>query len=193
MNVLAVAIIAVVVAVLSVLLYKLLWRKAGPNEVLIIGRHRDLRNPELAAKSGLRVVSGRGALVKPGVEAVRRFSLAPREAALAADCLDQTEVPVRIKGVVIFKVGDDYTSIAKAAGRFLDRQEHANAEVEKVVGTQVREIIKTVSVDDVVRDRERLSGIAREASVAAMAEMGLIISSVDIQEIDLWLGQQAPR
>src|SRR5271157_4309202 len=108
MNALTVAIIVVVVVVVSILLYALFWRKAGPNEVLIIARRRDLENPELAAKSALRVVTGRGAFVKPGVEAVRRISLVPREAAMAVDCLAQAEVPVRIKGVVIFKVGDDY-------------------------------------------------------------------------------------
>ncbi len=35
--------------------------------------------------------------------------------------------------------------------------------------------------------------MARDASVEAMAEMGLIISSLNIQEIDVSAGQPPPR
>ena len=66
MNGLIIAVIVVVVVVVAVILYKLLWRVAGPNEVLVVSRRRDVGNPELAPRSGLRVVTGRGALVKPG-------------------------------------------------------------------------------------------------------------------------------
>ena len=141
MDALIIAVTVVVAALVGVLLYKLLWRVAGPNEVLVILRRRDLGNPELPPRSGLRVVTGRGALVKPGVETARRLSLAPREAPLAVDCLDKGAVPLRIKGVLVFKVGDDYTSIAKAAGRFLDTPERLNADVDEAAGTNLRAIV----------------------------------------------------
>jgi flotillin len=193
MDVLIIAVIVVVVAVPGVILYKLLWRVAGPNEVLVVSRRRDAGNPELAPRSGLRVVTGRGAFVKPGVETARRLSLAPREAPLAIDCRAEADVPLSIKGVVVFKVGDDYTSIAKAAGRFLDSPERLNAEVEKVVGTNVGAIVTDMTAEAVVKDRERLGGMARDASVAAMAEMGLILISLNIQEIDVSAGQPPPQ
>jgi flotillin len=192
MNGLIIAVIVVVVVVVAVILYKLLWRVAGPNEVLVVSRRRDVGNPELAPRSGLRVVTGRGALVKPGIETARRLSLAPREAALVVDCLAEANVPLRIKGVVGFKVNDNYTSIAKAAGRFLD-PERLNAAVDEVVGANVRAIVTDMTAEAVVRDRERLSGMARDASVAAMAEMGLSISSLNIQEIDVSAGQLPPE
>jgi uncharacterized membrane protein YqiK len=109
-NGLTIAVIVLVVAVVGVILYKLLCRVAGPNEVLVVSSRRDVGNPELAPRSGLRVVTGRGAFVKPVIETARRLSLAPREAALAVDCLAEADVPLKIKGVVVFKVGDDYTS-----------------------------------------------------------------------------------
>jgi flotillin len=192
MNGLIIAVIVVVVVVVAVILYKLLWRVAGPNEVLVVSRRHDVGNPELAPRSGLRVVTGRGALVKPGIETARRLSLAPREAALVVDCLAEANVPLRIKGVVGFKVNDNYTSIAKAAGRFLD-PERLNAAVDEVVGANVRAIVTDMTAEAVVRDRERLSGMARDASVAAMAEMGLSISSLNIQEIDVSAGQLPPE
>jgi len=193
MDALIIAVTVVVAALVGVILYKLVWRVAGPNEVLVILRRRDLGNPELPPRSGLRVVTGRGALVKPGVETARRLSLAPREAPLAVDCLDKGAVPLRIKGVLVFKVGDDYTSIAKAAGRFLDTPERLNADVDEAAGTNLRAIVADMTAEDVVRDRHRLGGIARDASVEAMAEMGLIISSLNIQEIDVSAGQPPPR
>jgi uncharacterized membrane protein YqiK len=193
MNGLIIAVIVVVLVVVAVILYKLLWRVAGPNEVLVVSRRRDVGNPELAPRSGLRVVTGRGALVKPRIETARRLSLAPREAALVVDCLAEANVPLRIKGVVGFKVNDNYTSIAKAAGRFLGPPERLNAAVDEVVGANVRAIVTDMTAEAVVRDRERLSGMARDASVAAMAEMGLSISSLNIQEIDVSAGQLPPE
>lgn len=193
MDVLIIVVIVVVVAVVGVILYKLLWRVAGPNEALVIVRRRDVGNPELTPGSGLRVVTGRRVLVKPGVETARRLSLAPREAALAADCLAKADVPVRIKGVVFFRVGDEYISIAKAAGRFLETPGRLNADVNEVAGMNLRTIIADMTAEDVVRDRERLGGMARDASVAAMADMGLIINALNIQEIDVSAGQPPPR
>jgi flotillin len=193
MDVLVIALIVVVVAVVAVILYKVLWRVARPNEVLVILRRRDVGNPALPPRSGLRVVTGRGALVKPGFETARRFSLAPREAAVSVDCLAKAEVPLTVKGILVFKVGDDYTSIAKAARLLLDAPERLNADVATVAGTNVRSIVAGMSAEDVVRSRDRLGGMARDASVAAMAEMGLIISSLNIQEIDVSAGQPPTR
>ncbi len=189
MNALVIAVIVLVVALLGVILYRLLWRAAGPNEVLLIMRRRDVGNPELTAGSRLRVVTGRGTLVRPGVETARRLSLAPMETTLAVDCLADAAVPLTIKGVVVFKIGDDYASLAKAAGLLFGGPERLNAEAGKVAGMGVRAIVADLTAEEVVRDRERLGEMSRVASATAMAETGLILSSVNIQEIDVSASQ----
>ena len=57
---------------------------------------------------GFKIVTGKGTLVIPGVQTVRRLSLDLREAELAIDCVTHQGIPLGIRGVVIYKVGDDF-------------------------------------------------------------------------------------
>jgi uncharacterized membrane protein YqiK len=171
--------------ILLVALFKAGWRVAEPNEALIISGFRDHGNPESAQEGlGFRIVTGRGTVVKPGIEAVRRLSLDLREADLAIDCVTHQGIPLGIKGVVIFKVGDDYTSIANAARRFLDQQDQMDARVHNVFTGHLRAIVGNMTVEDMIRDREKLTQLTRESSGTEMEKLGLIVDSLQIQEIE---------
>ncbi len=183
----AVVVLAVIVAVVVVIVvvFKAMWRVAEPNEALIISGVRDHGNPESAQEGlGFRIVTGRGTLVKPGIEAVRRLSLDLRETDLAIDCVTHQGIPLGLKGVVIFKVGDDYTSIANAARRFLDQQDQMDARVHNVFAGHLRAIVGNMTVEDMIRDREKLTRLTRESSGTEMEKLGLIVDSLQIQEID---------
>jgi flotillin len=178
-------IVIVAVAVAIVIVFKAMWRVAEPNEALIISGVRDHGNPESAQEGlGFRIVTGRGTLIKPGIEAVRRLSLDLRETDLAIDCVTHQGIPLGIKGVVIFKVGDDYTSIANAARRFLDQQDQMDARVHNVFAGHLRAIVGNMTVEDMIRDREKLTLLTRESSGTEMEKLGLIVDSLQIQEID---------
>src|SRR5581483_2703972 len=109
-------------------IFKMMWRVAEPNEALIISGLRE-HNPSDAVEAslGFKIVTGKGTLVIPGVQTVRRLSLDLRESELSIDCVTHQGIPLGIRGVVIFKVGDDFTSIANAARRFLDQQSDMDA------------------------------------------------------------------
>ena len=93
------AIVVVAVAVFIVIVFKAMWRVAEPNEALIISGIRDHGNPESAQEGlGFRIVTGRGTLIKPGIEAVRRLSLDLREADLTIDCVTHQGIPLGIIG-----------------------------------------------------------------------------------------------
>jgi uncharacterized membrane protein YqiK len=176
-------IVSVILA--AVIILKVMWRVAEPNEALIISGFRDHGDPESAQEGlGFRIVTGRGTLVKPGIEAVRRLSLDLREADLAIDCVTHQGIPLGIKGVVIFKVGDDYTSIANAARRFLDQQHEMDARVHNVFAGHLRAIVGNMTVEDMIRDRDKLTRLTRESSGTEMEKLGLIVDSLQIQEID---------
>ena len=100
----------IVVVGLAVLfaIFKLMWRVAEPNEALIISGLREHAVPDAVGESlGFKIVTGKGTLVIPGVQTVRRLSLDLREAELRIDCVTHQGIPLGIQGVVIFKVGDD--------------------------------------------------------------------------------------
>ncbi|MEU9129292.1 SPFH domain-containing protein [Kitasatospora sp. NPDC048540] len=168
--------------VIVIVLFKLMWRVAEPNEALVISGSNH-RTEGVADGLGFRIVTGRGTFVLPGVQAVRKLSLDLNEAELDVECVTSQGIPVHVKGVVIFKVGDDTVSIANAARRFLDQQKMMGQRVHNVFAGHLRSIVGGLTVEDMIRDRERLTGETRAASGSEMEKLGLIIDSLQIQEI----------
>jgi flotillin len=167
------------------LIFKMMWRVAEPNEALIISGLRDHSDAGDTAESlGFKIVTGKGTLVIPGIQTVRRLSLDLREAELAIECVTQQGIPLGIRGVVIFKIGDDYASIANAARRFLDQQQQMDARVHNVFAGHLRAIVGQLTVEEMIRDREKLTQLTRASSGTEMEKLGLNVDSLQIQEID---------
>jgi uncharacterized membrane protein YqiK len=178
-----IAVIAAGGILILIAVFKAMWRVAEPNQALLISgaKHREDGVDE---GMGFRIVTGRGTLVLPGVQAVRRLSLDLNEADLAVDCVTSQGIPVHVKGVVIFKVGDDLVSIANAARRFLDQQGNMNARVHNILAGHLRSIVGNLTVEEMIRDRERLTEQTRATSGHEMEKLGLTIDSLQIQEIE---------
>ena len=186
MNPLLIIAIAVVAAlIVAIVIFKSMWCVAEPNEALIISGLRAAAEPTgESAGLGFRIVTGKGKLVLPGVQAVRRLSLDLREADLAIECVTHQGIPLGIRGVVIYKVGDDYVSIANAARRFLDQQAQMDQRVHNVFAGHLRAIVGSMTVEDMIRDREKLTQATRQSSGTEMEKLGLIVDSLQIQEIE---------
>ncbi|MFI8521136.1 flotillin family protein [Streptomyces sp. NPDC085481] len=169
--------------VVLIALFKLMWRVAEPNEALIIsGSNHKMEG--LGEGMGFRIVTGRGTLVVPGVQAVRKLSLDLNETQLSVECVTHQGIPLKVRGVVIFKVGDDFVSIANAARRFLDQQKLMSERVHIVFAGHLRAIVGGLTVEDMIRDREKLTGQARSACGTEMEKLGLIVDSLQIHEIE---------
>ena len=168
---------------LGFVIFKIMWRVAEPNEALIVsGSRHATSGPDEGM--GFRIVTGRGTLVTPGVHTVRRLCLDLREAALSVSCVTTQGIPVGLQGIVIFKIGDDLVSIANAARRFLDQQNQVSAKVHNVFAGHLRSIVGGLTVEDLIRDRDKLTAATRAACGAEMEKLGLIIDSLQIQEIE---------
>lgn len=168
-----------------VVLFKLMWRIAEPNEALIISGLGARNSQEGVPDSlGFKIVSGKGTLVIPGFQQVRRLNLDMREADLAIDCVTTQGIPLHVRGVLIFKVGDDLASIANAARRFLDQQNEMDQRVQNVFAGHLRAIVGSMTVEEMIRDREKLAQFTRESSGTDMEKLGLVVDSLQVQEID---------
>jgi flotillin len=179
--------IIVIVGLLGVILFRAMWRVAEPNEALIISgfrTRRDVNSPNIGESMGFKMVTGHGTLVIPGVQVVRKLSLDLNEAELIVDCVTQQGIPVHLKAVVIYKVGDDFASIANAARRFLDQQDKMNARIQNVFAGHLRAICGSLTVEDLIRERDKLTEATRAAAGTEMEKLGLVIDSLQIQEID---------
>lgn len=179
----AVAGVVLAAIIISIGIFKLMWRVAEPNEALVISGSKH-RTEGLEEGMGFRIVTGRGTLVVPGVQAVRKLSLDLNEAELSVDCVTKQGIPLKVRGVVIFKVGDDFVSIANAARRFLDQQKFMGARVHNVFSGHLRSIVGGLTVEEMIRDRDKLTAQTRAASGSEMEKLGLIIDSLQIHEIE---------
>jgi len=179
------AIVIAVAVVVAVIIFKSMWRVAEPNEALIISGIKHAANADAVAESlGFKIITGKGTLVIPGVQTVRRLSLDLRQADLAIDCVTHQGIPLGVKGVLIYKVGDDFASIANAARRFLDQQDKMDQRVHNVFAGHLRAIVGNMTVEEMIRDREKLTSLTRGSSGTEMEKLGLIVDSLQIQEID---------
>src|SRR5437016_1688767 len=161
------------------------YRVAEPNEALIISGLRAHHGPEGdAAGLGFKIVVGKGAWITPGLQKVRRLSLDIHESELDLACVTTQGIQVGVKAVVIYKIADDFQSIANAARRFLDQEDQMDIKVHRVFAGHLRSIIGNMTVEDLIRNRDALTRATRESSATEMQRLGLTIDSLQIQEIE---------
>jgi flotillin len=162
-----------------------MWRVAEPDEALIISGFRTSDRPEGVGESmGFRIVTGRGCLVLPGVTKVRRLSLEAHESEIGVPCVSQQKISLTLKGVVVYKVGDDYRSIANAARRFLDRPaQELETKVQNVFVGHLRAIAGSMTVEEMISDQDKFAQQVRDRCTQEMESFGLVIDSFQIQAI----------
>jgi uncharacterized membrane protein YqiK len=185
MPIVAVAVGAVVAIIILVVIFKLVWRVAEPNEALIIsGLGARAHNRDTAESLGFKITTGKGTMVLPGFQTCRRLSLDTRVSGLEVTCVTSQGIKVHVRGVVIYKVGDDFSSIANAARRFLDQQKMMDDKTHQLFAGHLRSIVGNLTVEDLLRDRDRLTNQVRTSSADEMGKLGLVVDSLQIQDIE---------
>ncbi len=177
------AIVLIVAAV--VVLFRLSWRVAEPDEALIISGFRSSGGADApAGRMGFRIVTGHGAVVIPGVTKVRTLSLEAHESEITVPCVSQQKIRLDLRGVVVYKVGDDYPSIANAARRFLDRPAaELESKVQNVFVGHLRAIAGSMTVEEMISDQDKFAQQVRDRCSQEMESFGLVIDSFQIQAI----------
>ncbi len=187
MTTLAYVVLGIIIGalVLIVLLFRAAWRVAEPDEALIISGFRTSHRPDGVGESmGFRIVTGRGCLVAPGITKVRRLSLEAHESEIGVPCVSQQKIRVDLRGVIVYKVGDDYRSIANAARRFLDRPAvELESKVQNVFVGHLRAIAGSMTVEDIISDQDKFAQQVRDRCSQEMESFGLVIDSFQIQSI----------
>jgi uncharacterized membrane protein YqiK len=202
--VLIILVAAVVVAVLLAIAFKVLWKVPRADEALIVtglgvkgapARRADVElgsdgqptAQAAAASKTFKIVTGGGKLVIPVLQKAQYLSLRADAAELEVTGVDKQKIPVGVNGVAIFKVGDDDESITNAATRFLDegvgQASQMHHLVKEVFHGHLRSIIGGLSVEDLIANRNELAQETRDASVQEMQKLGLVVDSLQIQDI----------
>ncbi|MGI8633445.1 MAG: flotillin family protein [Solirubrobacterales bacterium] len=195
-----VAFIAFWALVFTYLLYRRAWKIPKPDEALIIvGRAKGGRAPVkpddidadvVEAISERRTegldfrISTSATWVNPVTSRTYRLPLDSRSASFEVDCHDNQKVAVNVKGVILFKVGDNYPAMAAAARRFLNmKEDRLNESIRDLVTGQVRALVGGMTTPELITDRQSLIDNVRDATHDEMARLGLAIDSLTIQEV----------
>jgi uncharacterized membrane protein YqiK len=103
---------------------------------------------------------------------------------LQVSCVTKQGLPVTVRAVVIYKIGDDFASIANSARRSLDQQKGMNDTIHELFSGHLRSIVGGLTIEDMIHNRDALTGEVRQSSANEMIKLGLIPDSLQIQEID---------
>jgi len=155
------------------------YRVPAPDEAMLIsgGRH-GLRD------APFRVVTGHGAYVMPIFRRVRYLTLAMQEAEVSETCVTKQGISLNVRAVIAFKVGNDPESVVNAGQRFLSDQDQMSVLTGRIFAGHLRSIIGSMTVEEIVTERQKLATEVLDGSKEEMANLGLTVDSLQIQSID---------
>jgi flotillin len=168
--------IAILVILFIMVMSARLYRKAGPNEALIVYGFRGVP----------RVIKGGGTVVLPMVELCRGLSLELMsfDVAPTQDLYTRQGVAVTVEAVAQIKVKSDPESILTAAEQFLTK---APAEreglIRLVMEGHLRGIIGQLTVEEIVKQPEMVGERMRSTCADDLNKMGLDVISFTIKEV----------
>jgi uncharacterized membrane protein YqiK len=131
-----------------------------------------------------RVVTGHGAFVLPVFRKVRFLTLAMCEAEVAETCVTRQGISLTVRAVIAFKVGNDNESVVNAGQRFLSDQNQMSILTGRIFAGHLRSIIGSMTVEEIVTERQKLASEVLDTSKIEMARIGLTVDSLQIQSID---------
>jgi flotillin len=155
------------------------YRVPAPDEAMLIsGGRRGMKD------APFRVVTGHGAFVTPFFRKVRYLTLSMQEAEVAESCVTKQGIALNVRAVIAFKVGNDDESIVSAGQRFLSDQDQMSVLTGRIFAGHLRSIIGSMTVEEIVTERQKLASEVLDGSKTEMGTIGLSVDSLQIQSID---------
>ncbi len=180
-------IIIVVIALILLIIAKQ-YRKVGPNEVLIIsgGRKKTTIGPDgTKIKVGYRYRLGGGTFVLPFIESVYRLPMDVITLNIKTpEVLTHSGVPILAEATAQVKVDSTDSAIRLAAEQFLGQGKEGIRDVSmNVLEGHMREVIGTMTVEQIFRGRQDFSARVAEAIRPDFTRMGLVMLSFALKDI----------
>lgn len=164
------------------------YRKVGPNEALIIagGRKRTITLPDGTKKKvGYRYKLGGGTFVWPFIEKVYTLPLEVITIYIKTpEVLTHGGIPILAEAAAQVKVDSTDLAIRLAAEQFLGSGKEGIRDVAmNVLEGKVREVIGTMTVEEIYRGRQEFSRRVAQAAKEDFAKMGLVLLSFSLKDI----------
>ncbi|CAM3146758.1 flotillin family protein [Lactococcus hircilactis] len=184
-EILIIAIVVVIVILFAIVAAN--YKKSGPQAALIVygsalgakGVNKDSQGNKL------KVVRGSGTFVLPIFQNARYLSLQSAAIDIKTEkVLSKDKIPVTVEATAMIKVGSTLQDIATAAEQFLGKKdEQRDAMADQVLRGHLRAIVGTMTVSELIEDRNKFSTEVQEQAGTDLSKMGLSIVSFVINDI----------
>jgi flotillin len=155
------------------------YRVPAPDQAMLISGGQSRRS-----SAPFKVVVGHGTFVAPLFRKARYLTLSMCEAEVSETCVTRQGISLNVRAVIAFKVGNDDESIVNAGQRFLSDQDQMSTLTGRIFAGHLRSIIGSMTVEEIVTERQKLATEVLDGSKAEMAKIGLSVDSLQIQSID---------
>jgi flotillin len=155
------------------------YRVRAPDEAMLVSGGRFGRGG-----APFKVITGHGAFVLPFFRKTSFLTLSMCEAEVSETCVTKQGISLNVRSVIAFKVGNDEESIVNAGQRFLSDQDQMSTLTGRIFAGHLRSIIGSMTVEEIVTERQKLATEVLDGSKAEMAKIGLTVDSLQIQSID---------
>lgn len=181
-----------VVIVVAVALYYFanaaMYKKVGPNEVLIIsgGKRRKVTDPDGSAKEiGYRYVVGGGAFVNPVKESAQVLPLEIYTIKIKTpEVLTAKGIHIIAEATAQVKIASDDFSIRQAAEQFLSTGASGIKDVsEHILEGYMRVVLGHMSVEDLYQNRDKYNDQVSKEANDDFQRMGLTLLSFTLKDI----------
>src|SRR5439155_13241261 len=127
---------------------------------------------------------GHGAFILPVFRKVEFLTLSMRESEVVDTCVTRQGISLKVRAIIAFKVGNDVESIIAAGQRFLSDQEQMAVLTGRIFAGHLRSIIGSMTVEQIIKERQKLATEVLDGSKEEMAKIGLTVDALQIQSID---------
>ncbi len=189
------AFVTVIVAiVIGLVLLAVIWfvakryKKVPPNEVLVVyGRGTRLQE---GRRVGYRVVTGGATFIIPLVEDYRTISLNLIQIPLKIENTPNVDgVLINVEAVGNVKISSEPELLSAAIERFLGYGlDEIERQIHDILEGQMRQIIGTLSIEEIVQKREKITEQVTQNAAMDLAKIGIRCDLIVVNRISDSLG-----
>ena len=176
-------------ALVGYITFRTRYKKAGPDEALIVFGRRKFMGRKVRDEKGevesFRIIRGGGTFVWPAWEGYERLSLKMMTLDIDLQHVYTIQgIPINVKAVAQVKIKGDIQHIRKAAEGFLGLPvPQVQSTIKETVAGHLRGIIGTLTIEELYRDQKRFQDSVREEAHFDLEGMGFEFRSFVFREI----------
>lgn len=174
-------VVIAVILIFTLIMVRAWYKVAKADQALVIvGKTQKGVGGE---SSRISVITGGGALVNPLTQRAEMISLRARQIKMEPTAQSSTGVTVNVSGVALVKIGSDPELVRRAAERFLSQDGAIEQFTTEQLEGALRGVVATLTVEQLMNDRQKLSDQIAEGIKSDLLSQGLILDSFQIQGV----------